>query len=86
MLRVFHSYEYTQFLFKHVFFMHFLPYFWVKIGSKMVKMHRFYIKTCAYIKTINLKRKCDNDLLVHMTHDLDISLMVHMNDVDVKIQ
>ena len=40
----------TQFLFKYVYFMHFLPHFWVKIGSKMIKMHRFYIKTCVLVK------------------------------------
>jgi len=27
--------------------MHFLLHFWVKIGSKTVKMHRFYHKTYA---------------------------------------
>ena len=34
--------------------MHFLPHFWVKIGSKTVKMHRFYPKTCALIKKFSL--------------------------------
>ena len=47
MFRAFHSYEYTQFLFKSVYFMHFLPHFWVKIRSKKGKMHRLYHKTCA---------------------------------------
>jgi hypothetical protein len=27
--------------------MRFLPHFWVKIRSKMGKMHRLYYKTCA---------------------------------------
>ena len=48
LFRAFYSYEYTQFLFKSVYLMHFLPHFWVKIRSKMGKMHRLYHKTCAF--------------------------------------
>jgi hypothetical protein len=45
-----HKIAKSQFLFKPVFFMRFLPHFWVKIGSKTGKMHRLYIKTCALNK------------------------------------
>jgi len=32
----------AQILIKPIYFGHFLPYFWVKIRSKMGKMHRLY--------------------------------------------
>ena len=47
----------AQILIKPIYFGHFLPYFWVKIRSKMGKMHRLYYKTYASITQKKIGRR-----------------------------
>jgi hypothetical protein len=60
--------------------MHFLPHFWVKIGSKMGKMHRLYHNTSVFLYCLARARKkiedqkiikslCFHDIIHNMAFD-----------------